>query len=169
MWRLLGAVLLAFGCGWVGFQASLALSRREAALRDTARGLALLEQELELDSPPLPQLMDRLVPRCRGPARELFQGCRGALGRLEEESFSSAWRRLVGELEGLGPEGRSCLLPLGDTLGRCGSEEQRQAVSLVGRRLAEAAARAEEDRRRMGRVYQTLGLSGGAFLVILLL
>ena len=169
MIRLVGAVLVAAGCAWGGFRAADGLRGRVRALEEMGRGLALLEQELELDSPPLPQLMDRLVPRCRGPARELFQGCRGALGRLEEESFSSAWRRLVGELEGLGPEGRSCLLPLGDTLGRCGSEEQRQAVSLVGRRLAEAAARAEEDRRRMGRVYQTLGLSGGAFLVILLL
>ena len=40
------------------------------------------------------------------------------------------------------------------------------ATGLVGRA---AAGRLEEDSRRQGRVYQVLGLSGGAFLVILLL
>ena len=169
MWRLLGAVLLAFGCGWVGFQASLALSRREAALRATARGLALLEQELELDSPPLPQLMERLARRTQEPACGLFRACRLALEHLEEEAFSPAWRHLTGELESLGEEGRAALLPLGDILGRCGCQEQCQGVSGVRRRLEELAARAEEERRSQGRVYQALGLSGGAFLIILLL
>ena len=169
MIRLLGAVLVAAGCAWGGFRAADGLKSRVRALEEMGQGLALLEQELELDSPPLPQLMERLIPRCRGPARELFQGCRAALGRLEEEPFSAAWRERVMELDQLGQEGQACLQPLGDTLGRCSGEEQRQAVSLLRRRLEELTARAEEDRRRMGRVYQTLGLSGGAFLVILLL
>ena len=169
MIRLLGAVLVAAGCAWGGFRAADSLRNRVRALEEMGRGLALLEQELELDSPPLPRLMERLVPRCRGPARELFQGCRAALDRLEEEPFSAAWRKLVMELGQLGQEGQACLLPLGDTLGRCSGEEQRQAVSLLCRRLGELTARAEEDQRRMGRVYQTLGLSGGAFLVIPLL
>ena len=99
----------------------------------------------------------------------MFQGCRAALDRLEEEPFSAAWRKLVMELAKRGQEGQACLHPLGDTRGGCSGREQRQAVSLLRRRLEELTARAEEDRRRMGRVYQTLGLSGGAFLVILLL
>ena len=37
------------------------------------------------------------------------------------------------------------------------------------RMLGELAGRLEADSRRQGRVYQVLGLSGGAFLVILLL
>ena len=72
MIRLVGAVLVAAGCAWGGFRAADGLRGRVRALEEMGRGLALLEQELELDSPPLPQLMDRLVPRCRGPARELF-------------------------------------------------------------------------------------------------
>ena len=54
-------------------------------------------------------------------------------------------------------------------MGRYDAERQREALAAARRRLEELAGRLEEDCRRQGRVYQALGLSGGAFLVILLL
>ena len=169
MIRLIGAALVAAGCGWAGFRAAGGPRRRARALEEAAQGLLLLEQELEWDSPPLPLLMERLIPRSGGPARALFQGCREALDRLEEEPFSAAWRRVTAGLTELGPEGRECLLPLGDTLGRCSGAEQRRGTETVRLRLEELSVRAEEEGRRLGRVYQTLGLSCGGFLIILLL
>lgn len=169
MWKLLGAILLASGCGWIGFQASAELGRRVRALQAMTQGLGLLEQELELDSPPLPQLMERLAQRSREPARTLFQGCGEALERLEWEDFSQSWRRLVERLEVLGEEEAMCLLPLGDTLGRCDWEEQKRVVSGVRQELTQLLLQAQQLRRSQGRVYQALGLSGGAFFVILLL
>ena len=82
---------------------------------------------------------------------------------------SDLWRRLTGRLSQLGREGQAVVAPLGDTLGRYDGERQREALAAARRRLEELAAQTEEDSRRMGRVYQALGLSGGAFLVILLL
>ncbi len=169
MIRLLGGTLVAAGAAWMGFRASAALKARARALGEMGEGLALLEQELELDSPPMPLLMDRLILRSRGPAKKLFQDCGRALDRLSEEEFSLAWRRLVGELEELGEEGRQALMPLGEVLGRCSCREERQGVEGVRRRLETLRERTEEEYRRQGRVYQTLGLSGGAFLVILLM
>ena len=69
----------------------------------------------------------------------------------------------------LNKEGQACLLPLGQVLVRCGWEEERRTLDCTARRLEQEAGRAREERLRMGRVYQVLGLSGGAFLVILLL
>ena len=169
MRKLMGAILLAAGCGWIGFRASAELGRRVRALQAVEQGLGLLEQELELDCPPLPQLMERLAARSQEPARGLFLECREALERLERETFSQSWRRLVSGLSILGEEGRACLFPLGDTLGRCGWEEQRRMVGCVRKELSRLLQRAREERGRQGRVYQTLGLSGGVFFVILLL
>ena len=104
--------------------------------------------------------------RKRGRAvRQMEEG----LALLEREDFSSLWRRLVQERTELTQEGQAVLLPLGETLGRYDGERQREALSAARRRLGELAARLEADCRRQGRVYQALGLSGGAFLVILLL
>ena len=169
MMRLLGAALVAAGAAWLGFRAAGTLRLRARALEEMAQGLALLEQELEWDGPPLPRLMEELEGRCRGPARALFRDCRRALDELERESLSDAWAELVGARGELGREGQAALLPLRDTLGRCGCEEQRRAAARVRTRLEELARRTEEEQRRQGKVYQVLGLSGGAFLIILLL
>ncbi len=109
MVRLLGAVLVAGGAAWAGLSAAEGLKRRVRALDALVDGLSLLEQELELDSPPLPELMERLISRSAGPARALFQGCRESLDRLSREPFSQSWRRLTETLPGLDGEARRAL------------------------------------------------------------
>lgn len=169
MVHLIGAALVAAGGALLGFQAAAGLRRRVRAVRETEAGLALLERELELSAPPLPRLLERGAEHSQGPARALFQGCLRGLDSLDQEDFSSLWRRLVREQTGLPAEGQAVLLSLGDTLGRYEGERQREALSAARRRLEELAGRLEADSRHQGRVYQALGLSGGAFLVILLL
>ena len=168
MLRMTGAVLVAAGAAWLGFQAAAGLRSRTRAIRDMAGGLAVLERELELNAPPLSRLLERVAAHSQGPARGLFQGCARGLDRLDREDFSSLWRQMVRERTELTPEGQAVLLPLGDTLGRYDGERQREALAAARRRLEELAGRLEADSRRQGRVYQVLGLSGGAFLVILL-
>lgn len=169
MIRLMGALFIAAGSAWLGFGAAGRLGARTRALEELAEGLSRMARELELDQPPLEQLLERLIPGSRGAARTLFTGCRGALDHLEEEPFARAWERLVESEPLLNKEGQACLLPLGQVLGRCGWEDERRALDCTARRLEQEAGRAREERLRMGRVYQVLGLSGGAFLVILLL
>lgn len=72
-------------------------------------------------------------------------------------------------VEELSPEGRAALLPLGEVLGRYEADGQRAALKRAEEALERERERAEKERDRMGRVYQTLSLAGGAFLVILLL
>ena len=82
-----------------------------------------------------------------------------------EEIFSGEASFLPGEMTVNSYEVYSPL----DALGRCGADRQLEALSSARRRLEALSARLEADSRRQGRVYQALGLSGGAFLVILLL
>jgi len=169
MLRLTGAVLTAASCAWIGFRKADALKSREQALWEMGQGLGLLAQELELDAPPLPRLMERLAARTQGCAGALFSGCCAGLERLDRESFPDLWRRLVGLCPQLGEDGMECLAGLGETLGRCGVDAQLRAVDGVRRQLEQLARCAREDTQRLGRVYRLMGLSGGGFLVILLL
>ena len=169
MIRMVGAVLVAFGAAWIGLGAAAELGKQVRRLEALSAGLELLERELWERGSPLPQVMEALSSRTDEPARTLFARCARACTQLELEPFSDAWRRLVGELEKLTPEGRAALLPLGEVLGRYEARGQREAIAQARSALERERARAEGEKLRMGRVYQALGLSGGAFLVILLL
>ena len=65
------------------------------------------------------------------------------------------------------PEDMAVLRQVGGVLGRYDGENQRQALEEAVSRLDERRRAAADRRNRMGRVYGTLGLTAGAFLVIL--
>ena len=169
MIRLMGAVLAAAGCGWLGLRGAGALREQARGTWGMAAGLALLEGELELNAPPLPRLLERCARRAEEPAKGFLTRCARGMDRLGEVPFSAVWRQEVEECGGLSRACRETLLPLGDLLGRRESRVQAEGVAQVRRRLEELAGREQEESRRQGRVLQALGLSGGAFLVILLL
>ena len=169
MIRLLGATLRAAGCAWIGFRASWEMRARGRAMGEVAEGLELLERELELGGAPLPHLVDDLSGRTRGQARLLFQDLRQALEHLDQEGLSRSWPTLIDRRRELGESGRACLYPLGELLGRYDSQAQIQGISAARRHLEEEREKDAEESRRQGRVCQALGLTGGAFLVILLI
>ena len=169
MWKLMGAVLVAAGCGWLGLGAAAGLTRRLRAVQAMIVGLELLERELWERGAALPELMAALGRRCAPPAAGFFQTCAQGCAHLDQTPFGESWRQAVEGLTLLSPEGRAALLPLGEVLGRYEADSQRQALEHARQALEREEERAQEERRRLGRVYQTLGLSGGAFLVILLL
>lgn len=169
MIRMVGAVLVAVGTSWLGIRAAGTLGQELNSLRAASEGLALLERELEWDSPPLSELMRRLVPRCRSPMNVVFQGVYKALDRLEEESLSGNWTMLIDQQTGFEARTKELLLPLGGVLGRCSCEEQRKAVAAVRERLDRLEQELAGERQRKGRLYRVLGVSGGSFLVLLLL
>ena len=80
----------AAGCAWVGFQVSEGMRRRVAELRELARGLALVERELELWAPPLPQLMERAAAALAGGGTAAAPGRRVSRVRAERAVRESA-------------------------------------------------------------------------------
>lgn len=169
MIRLVGAALVGLSCGWLGIKNARRLSERVEALETLDSALGQMERELAMRLSPLPQLMEELSAHTASPARELFAGCRTALDGLGRERFADAWTRLVEELPDLQAEDRRALVPLGQVLGRYDGAGQRETIAGTRRALGELRARAEEDSRRLGRVYRALGAAGGGFLIILLL
>ena len=70
---------------------------------------------------------------------------------------------------GLDGPGRLALEELGEVLGRYDGDGQREALAHTRAELSRALEQAREAREKQGRMYQVLGITAGAFLVILLL
>ena len=168
MMKLLGSVLVAAGAAFLGFRAAARLRGQLRALEEILAGLEILERELELYAPELRELMGRLSMRTRGSAKELFTAFERALAE-ETGAISARWENCVSQLEDLVPEGKCCLSSLGEILGRYDSREQCFCVAAVRRRLEHIRESEGALCQNRCRTCQTVGLSGGAFLVILLL
>ena len=171
MLRLLGALLLTAGASGLGLCAAGRLRDRVRALRSLVGGVEILCRELSFRRAAMPELMERAARQAGEPARRLFTRCGEHLSQLGEQTFGQIWAEaLADEPELLLSEGeQAILLELGEVLGRYGAEDQMAALDRAKRELESCLIRAEEDRRRMGRVYTALGAGSGAMLAILLL
>lgn len=170
MLKLLGAALLTVGGAWAGLRAAGELADRVKALEAWQDALTLLRGELAFRLPAMPELTAVLSQRSREPARGVFAQLEQGLERLGELSFAELWSAAVADHAGaLAGEDVDALRPLGDLLGRCGWEDQCEAVERVCRELERRRVQAREELDRKGKAYGTLGLGLGAFLTILLL
>ena len=169
MTRILGAVLTAGVCAWLGDRRAGQLKKRVETLDSLLTAFRGMERELSDCLTPLPELMERVAAWTTPPVRSVFRGIKEALARLEEEAFSAAWCRLVDEIPNLEQEDRRVICSLGGVLGRYDGHRQGEAVACVCRELERNRERAEQNFSSLGRVYRTVGAVCGGFLLILLL
>ena len=169
MTRILGAVLTAGVCAWIGDRRARQLKCRVDTLDSLITALRGMERELADCLTPLPRLVERMTDCTTTPVRSLFQGAKRALERLEEEEFSAAWGRMAQEIPDLEREDRRIVCSLGGVLGRYDGGRQGEAVARACRELERNREQADQDFRRLGRVYRTVGAVCGGFLLILLL
>lgn len=170
MLRLAGAVLLAAGPALIGFHAASRLARRPRLLRELNAALEQMEREISFRLTPLPELFSRMATEYSGPVAALFACCARNMDDLGQRSLSQIWRQALDEasldLEG---RGQRAMEELGDVLGRYDGDNLRGALRQTCGELSAAAEEAEREREGKGRMDQVLGLTAGAFLVILLI
>lgn len=169
MIRLLGAALLACGSAALGFGAVGRLDGRVDDLRGLMSGVELMERELGWNLSPLPQQLRRAAGETQGRPAQFFSLCAQGAEHLNGRPFHQVWREAAEACQmRLERTDLELLEGLGGVLGRYDGDSQRRALSAAAQRLEEQLAQAVEQRGRLGRVYGVLGLTAGAFLMILL-
>ncbi len=167
MLRALGAALVLGSLGWAGWSMGREERRRLETLRELIGALEGMEREMAFRLTPLPDLFARLGEQ--GGLSPFFRAC-AACAAGGEEPFETGWRRAVGELAGRLDAGAvECLLRLGRGLGRCDGDGEAARLAAAVEELRLLLAQTGEECRRKSRLWTVLGLTAGAFLVILLI
>lgn len=170
MLRLLGAVLLMGGAAALGFSAAAHLRIRVVCLRSLLTSLEQMERELRFCLSPLPVLFGNLAALSGAPANRFYQLCAHEMKRLGEKPLSELWRNALDKADlPLEEDELRMMSELGAVLGRYDAAGQQEALDLARGRLTAFLNRAEDDRNRLSKVYGALGLSAGAFLLLILL
>jgi len=167
--RVLGAALLAAGAAAVGFGAAARLEGRVRDLRGLTAGLEAMARALDARLAPLEEMLSAAAESTQGRPAGLYRACAQALGRGEGRSFRVVWNTALEELPlRLERADLDLLRPLGEVLGRYDGDSQAAALAQTVARLGGQLEEAVEQRRRLGRLYGTMGVSAGLFLAILL-
>ena len=170
MIRFLGAAMLILGCGGLGLSAVNRLDGRVRDLRELSAGLEILQRELGFRLAPLPEALEAAAGETKERAARFFVFCAQGSRQLAGIPFRTLWRKGLEQCPLLlSREDRALLEQLGPVLGRYDGDSQRQAVENVLAGLNRQQVQAEDDRRRLGRVYGVLGVTAGLFLVLMLI
>ena len=165
MVKLVGAVCI-LGAGTWAWRRSAAERRRELdTLADLTALLDRMGEEIRLRRTSLPRLLGSLGRDRPGPVRDFCTSVAASLAR--GAPLGQSWRSAAEALP-LGPESRTALTALGDSLQ--GDEESVcKALTLAGRILEKNLAAARDHRQEMEKRSAALWLSSAALLVILLI
>ncbi len=170
MLRLAGAVLLMGGASAIGFLAAAQLRARVRCLSAFSRALEYIERELRFRLTPIPDIFNGLKGIENPHAAGFFAACSKNMRRLGEKPLNLLWREALEKTSLPLQEDELCLLAeLGDIVGRYDAEGQREAFALARERLGRCILHAEEDRDKMEKVYGAMGISAGAFMLLVLL
>lgn len=170
MLKLMGALCVMMGAFAWGLGATWELQRRAETLEELREGLCYLDQELNFRLTSLPDLLEQLGKGKTGAAGDFFHTVFCQWQKAPEGGLRSSWRLAMTKcLSILRKEERQVLMEVGQNLGRYDAQTQSKALSRAIRQLEGYRQSAREEARRLGRVYATLSIAGGAALVLVLL
>lgn len=163
--RLTGLALIALCAAGVGMALAFALTERVKALELARAVLESFSGELSYSQAPPDEIVSRLAGRETLSNAEYLLVCRTL---CETIPFPAAWSRAVAENPGSLSAGDARILTaLSDTLGRCDLEAALTALNRALEELEVSLCGAREYAATHGKLYRTLGMLSGAFLVIL--
>lgn len=163
--KVCGMLLVVACTTSIGISMAQALSRRVKELEGCIALVTGLEGELSYSLAPPDEAVARLEEREAAQEAPFLSAC-AALCR-KGAPFPEAWRKAIGTQSGsLTQEDAAIVEALADTLGQCDLDGQlsslTHAKSLLSMQLSAARERCESH----GKLYRTMGLLAGAFVVV---
>lgn len=172
MLKTAGAFLILLASTGIGVSFSMDLKKRCEELRILKRMAAMLRGEIRYAKTPLPEAFVRIAQRLPEPFRGFLEEVAGELEQADGTGLGEIWNRKICQCLGqtrLTGADRERLKTLGEVLGYLDREMQLAAIDLYLEQLDGGIAEALEDRGSKERLYRSLGVAGGIFLVILLI
>ena len=170
MIRALGGAMLLLGGTLMGHLAAAQLSARGKTIGEMCAAVQTARREIAFSLLPVPELMKRMEQESGKPLRDFFAHCGEALSRLEQQSLEEIWRETLAQTDlPVRHSEKELFASLGAVLGRYDQPGQEEALGFLQNELEKSRKAAEEEQRRLGKVYQVLGITAGGFLLVLLL
>lgn len=164
-------ILIAVSCAGLGFLKSQALSGRVRELLMLRKILRLLTGEISYAGTPLPEAFYRIGGKMDGPYRDFLQDLSIDMKRYDGEPFAELFSRNTDchlRQTKLLKEDKEEWKQFGAMLGYLDREMQLSTLRSFDETLAQKICEQKEGLPARKKLYQSLGVMGGLFLVIFL-
>ena len=172
MLKITGACLILCSAAGIGASFSGDLKRRVQELRILKQLVYMLQGEIRYARLPLPEAFCHVSVRLPVPFGTFLSETADELKKADGRTLGEVWKMEEAKhLKGLHLVRADLeqLESLGEVLGYLDAEMQLAAIRLYLEQLENSIAEAQEHMGSRQKLYQSLGIAGGVFLVILLL
>lgn len=170
--KIVGCVLILSSSAGMGWYFSGELRGRIQDLKDLKRILSLLRGDIRYANTPLPEAVQALSVRHDGKYKIFFSKIAERLIELGGVSFSDIWKEAI-EKElintSLNKKDLQTLTQFGENLGYLDKEMQLNTIDLYLSQIDEEIKDLSKNVKEKSYLYNSLGILGGIFIMILML
>lgn len=172
--KWIGSLIVLFAAGGFGVWSATQWRERLRLLEKLRQMIYFLKGEITYSHAPLAEGLERVGKRENGPLGTLFTAAAEGICRQEGESLQEIWCREVGHLSSpqiklpLTEEDLGQLAGLGEHLGYLDVDMQERTLKLYLEQLDISIDYLRANQREKCRLYTSLGIMGGMFLVIMM-
>lgn len=170
--KIIGCLFLMSSAAAIGFLKAEELNERVKRLQELKRMMMLLQGELRFHRAELSEAFENVSERVEEPFRTFLQETAKRLEQREVGGFEVIWQETAKEFmrtEGFGKEDLQLLELLGSSLGYLDLTMQTETLNLAIIRTEETIGIAKEQQESRGKLYQTMGVTVGALLTLLII
>lgn len=170
--KLIGGMLLIGSSAAIGCMKAEELTTRVKMLTEWKRMLMLLQGELRFHRATLSESFENVAERVETPIREFLRQTAEKMQGMDPGGFEKAWSEngsLLLLKDGFLKEDGQLLEILKNSLGYLDLTMQTETLNLAVLQTEDALQRAKELRDRKGKLYQTMGVTAGAILTLLII
>ncbi|MDR6224661.1 stage III sporulation protein SpoIIIAB [Desmospora profundinema] len=171
MIKLVGAAFILFASTAAGFLTAKRYADRPRQIRQLRSALSLLQTEITFGSRRLDRVCSDIAHREPGPIGSLFGRAGTYMERLDGASTFECWQQAVLEVwphTVLKDPEKQVLIDFGKTLGISDRDDQLQNLRRVQKALEKEETDARDEQSRYEHMCRSLGVLGGALIVILI-
>ena len=170
--KLIGSLFLIGSAAAAGFVKAEELQVRVKLLLELKRMIGFLQGELRFHRASLEEAFEAVSERIGSPFSMFLKEMSGRLGKKTLNNFEEIWKEQTEILlkeDGFQKEDHYIFQMLGNGLGYLDLNMQTENLNLVMQQTEEALKLAKEVQQVKGKLYQTLGVTAGMFLALLII
>lgn len=171
MIKLFGAMMIFTACAMLGLYQAAAFENRVKQLRQLIQAFQRLETEIDYGFTPLPAALEKISSTIQEPVAAIFRLSAAELRQNNGSTTIQSWKDAVNtswHKTSMKAAEKDVVLQFGSTLGISDRKDQMKHIHLAKNQLQAEEMIAKEEQLRYAKMWKSLGVLGGVFIVIMM-